>query len=363
MTDADHLQDLHLDSLAVAAGRPARAPGSGVNPAIELSTTFLPGQGSAYARAGTPAWAALEEAVGALEGGAALVHASGMGAISAAFSLVPRGGVVVACDQTYSGTAQLLAALEADGVQVRRRHATDTEGLLDALEGADLVWLESPTNPLLDVVDDEPVLARARDLGVTSVVDNTLTTPALARPLERGADVVVHSVTKYLSGHSDVLLGATVTGENDRGGALAERLRSHRTLHGAAPGPVEAYLALRGLRTFALRFERACASAAELSRRLADHPAVSRVRYPGRGAVLAVELGGDARRAEALCEATRLWVHSTSLGGVESQLERRRRHPAELEAVPEDLVRLSVGIEHVDDLWSDLDRALRAAGA
>ena len=239
-------------------------------------------------------------------------------------------------------------------------HATDTAGFVAALESADLLWLESPTNPLMDVTELDVVLARSRELGVTSVVDNTLSTPLLCRPLSLGADVVVHSVTKYLSGHSDVVLGATVVGDTERGRALGERLRRHRTLHGAIAGPMEVYLALRGLRTLSVRFERASASAAELARRLGGHPSVARVRYPGTGAILSIDVAGDLDAAERVCAATRLWLHSTSLGGVESQIERRRRHPSESQQVPVSLLRLSVGIEHVDDLWADLDRALGA---
>jgi cystathionine gamma-synthase len=351
---------LHVDTVVVSSGRPGRSPGSSVNVPVELTSTYAADGPVNYARVGNPTWNAFESALGDLEGGSALVHASGMGAISAALSLVAPGGTVVAPDQTYNGTGDLLLAFEQAGGSVVRVHAGDSEGFVAALDRADLLWLESPTNPLMDVTDLETVLARSHELGVTSVVDNTLPTPLLSRPLGLGADVVVHSVTKYLSGHSDVVLGATVVADTERGRALGERLRRHRTLHGAIAGPLEVYLALRGLRTLAVRFERACASAAVLAERLAGHPAVSRVRYPGSGAMLAIDVAGDAAAAERLCAATRVWLHSTSLGGVESQLERRRRHPSESAAVPESLVRLSVGIEHVDDLWSDLEQALGA---
>ncbi|TQM62533.1 trans-sulfuration enzyme family protein [Humibacillus xanthopallidus] len=351
---------LHVDTVLVASGRPQRTPGASVNVPVELTSTYAADGPVNYARVANPTWNAFESALGELEGGGALVHASGMGAISAALSLAAPGRTVVAPDQTYNGTGDLLLAFEQAGGTVVRLHASDTEGFLSALVGADLLWLESPTNPLMDVIDLERVLARSRELGVTSVVDNTLPTPLLSRPLALGADVVVHSVTKYLSGHSDVVLGATVVADTERGRALGERLQRHRTLHGAIAGPLEVYLALRGLRTLAVRFERACANATVLAERLAGHPAVGRVRYPGAGAMIAIEVGDDAAAAERLCAATRLWLHSTSLGGVESQLERRRRHPSEPHAVPVNLVRLSVGIEHVEDLWSDLEQALDA---
>jgi cystathionine gamma-synthase len=187
------------------------------------------------------------------------------------------------------------------------------------------------------------------------VVDNTFNTPLLARPLEQGADVVVHSVTKFLAGHSDVVLGALVTSSD----TLLDRLHSHRTLHGAIPGPHEAWLALRGMRTLHLRLERSCANAAQLANRLAGHPAVAQVRYPDFGAIVCIELTGGRSAAEAVEQAVRLWLPATSLGGVESSLERRRRHAAEPDSVPEELVRLSVGVEDVEDLWRDLDAALR----
>lgn len=355
---------LHVDSFLVTAGRPPRAPGASVNVPVELTSTYAADGSVGYARVGNPTWTAFEVALGGLEGGRALVHASGMGAISAALSLVPAGGTILVPDQTYNGTSDLLVAFEEAGGRVARRHATDTEGFLADLRSADLVWLESPTNPLMDVMELPVVLQRARELGVTSVVDNTLSTPLATRPLELGADVVVHSVTKYLAGHSDVVLGATVVADTERGRVLGERLQRHRTLHGAIAGPMEVFLALRGLRTLGLRLERASANAAELAGRLAAHPAVGRVRYPGSGAMLAIELtSGDADSAERVCAATRLWLHSTSLGGVESQIERRRRHPSEPVSVPEDLLRLSVGIEHLEDLWSDLEQALRQVSA
>jgi cystathionine gamma-synthase len=230
-----------------------------------------------------------------------------------------------------------------------------------ALEGADLCWLESPTNPLLEVADLAALLAAARELGVVTVVDNTFATPLLQQPLALGADVVVHSATKYLSGHSDLVLGVVVTPPTEAGRARHTVLRRHRQLHGGIAGPVETWLALRGLRTLHVRLERAASNAAELARRLEGHAAVTRVRYPGTGAVVSVELTGGAEGAERFCAATRLWVHATSLGGVESMLERRRRHPDEPDRVPDDLVRLSVGIEDVEDLWHDLARALDTA--
>jgi cystathionine gamma-synthase len=181
------------------------------------------------------------------------------------------------------------------------------------------------------------------------------------QPLADGADVVMHSVTKFLSGHSDVVLGATVTAPTERGRGLQERLAHHRLIHGAIAGPVETWLALRGMRTMHLRVERATANAAALAERLGGHPSVERVRYPGFGAVVSIEVCGGAEAAERVSAAVRLWTHATSLGGVESLVERRRRISTEPLTVPENLLRLSVGVEDVEDLWRDLDQALRQA--
>ena len=346
----------------VVLGREDATPGGQVGAPLVLSSTYHAGGEVVYARAGNPTWSAFEEALGDLEGGDALVLASGMAAVAAALSLVPHGGTVVAPDAAYNGVVSTLAQREDEGsATVRRVDVTDTAGVLAALDGADLLWLESPTNPLLELADLPTLLTAARERGVLSVVDNTFATPLLQRPLEDGADLVVHSVTKYLAGHSDVLLGAVVTAPTDAGRALRERLVTHRTLHGAIAGPMEVWLALRGLRTLHLRVERAQATAVDLAARLAAHPAVERVRHPGWGGIVSIEVAGGAEAAERVCAATRVWVHSTSLGGVESQLERRRRIPGEPAQVPENLVRLSVGVEDVDDLWRDLAQALDRA--
>lgn len=369
-------------TLAVAAGRPDRTPDAPVNPDLVLTSTYVASTdptARGYARTANPTWEALEEALGALEGAPARVFASGMAAISAVLDRTPGGGLVVVPQGAYNTTLALVAEHEATGrLRVRTVDVTDVAAVTEAVDGADLLWLESPTNPLLQVADLRALCAAARAAGALSVVDNTFATPLVQRPLDLGADVVVHSVTKYLAGHSDVLLGAVAT----RDAELLAALHRHRTLHGGIPGPFEAWLALRGVRTLHLRLERAQASAAELARRLVDHPAVERVRHPslpddpghalakaqmsGFGAVVSVEVRGGAAAAEAAQGAVRLWLPATSLGGVESTLERRRRHPLEPAIVPESLLRLSVGVEDVEDLWADLsaalDRALDVAG-
>ncbi|MGF0117390.1 trans-sulfuration enzyme family protein [Promicromonospora sp. Marseille-Q5078] len=367
-------------TLAVTAGRPARAQGAPVNPPVVLSSTYVNQGVSApgdllYSRMDTETWHPFEEALAALEGAQhGVVFGSGMAAVIAALGHVPERGVVVAPRHAYQVSLGYLDDLAARrGVEVRRVDIADTAQVVAALDGADVLLAESPTNPMLEVADLPAILAAARERGVRSVVDNTFATPLGQRPLELGADIVVHSVTKYLAGHSDVVLGAAVTRDDE----LVSGLRAYRTLHGSIPGPMEVWLALRGLRTLHLRVERAGSNAAELARRLAEHPAVAEVRHPslpgdpgheraaglmnGFGAVLGLRPHGGAAAADAVVAAVRLWLPATSLGGVESMLERRRRFATESRTVPEDLLRMSVGIEDVEDLWADLDQALRAA--
>lgn len=362
MTDSGLDRAWHPATRAVAAGRPERTPGAPVNPPVTFTSTYVAGAPVDYARVGNPTWTELEAALGALEGGAALTFASGMAAVAAVTSLVPLGGAVVAPRHAYNGTRHLLAeAAERGELTLHLVDVDDAKQVEDAMPGADLVLLESPTNPMLEVADLPRLIAASHTAGALVAVDNTFATPLLQQPLAMGADLVVHSVTKALSGHSDLLLGAVVAADDEPGRALLERIHAHRSSHGAIPGPMEAWLALRGLRTLDVRIARAGATAAALAERLAGHPAVSEVRYPGFGTIVAIRVAAGAEAAERCCAAVRLWTHSTSLGGVESQLERRRRHPLEAPSVPEDLVRLSVGIEHPEDLWSDLDQALRAA--
>ncbi|MHA7275599.1 trans-sulfuration enzyme family protein [Arthrobacter sp. HLT1-21] len=373
----DHAHQLAPDTIVVAAGRPPREHDAPVNPPIVLSSTFYeavdPVAGDRiYGRMSNPTWDPFEEALGKLEGAAlpALVFSSGLGAAAAALSLVPAGGVVVMPRHAYAGSLSLAADEASRGrFTLQTVDVADTDQVLGHLSGADLLWLESPTNPMLEVADLRAIIGAAKAAGVTVVVDNTFNTPLVCRPLEFGADVVLHSVTKYLAGHSDVVLGALVTSDAE----LNANLHRHRTLHGAIAGPFEVWLALRGLRTLALRVERSQATASYLAHRLQSHPALTRVRFPGLpddpghqraadqlngfGSIISIELA-DVAAAEALVAAVRLWLPATSLGGVESLIERRRRQSGEPVTVPEALVRLSVGIENPEDLWADLDQAL-----
>jgi cystathionine gamma-synthase len=345
-------------TVAVHAGRPPHEPDQPLNTPITMAATYVAGGDLEYGRYGNPTWTALEDALGALEGGRCLAFASGLAAVDTVLDLVANDEVVVAPRHAYQGTLVQLADLEARGrLRTRLVPVEDTAAVVAACADAALVFLESPTNPALEVADIAAIVEAAHAAGARVVVDNTFATPLLQRPLELGADLVLHSATKYLAGHSDVQMGALVTAD----GQLLDVLKGRRDLVGAVPGPFEAWLALRGLRTLALRVERASANAAELADRLRTHPAVAEVRYPGFGGIVA-PVFTDPAVAERLQHRVRLWVYATSLGGVESTLERRRRWRTESETIPEGLVRLSVGIEDVEDLWADLAQALEDEG-
>lgn len=346
-------------TVAVTAGRPAHEPDNPLNAPLVLASTYVAGGQTEYGRYGNPTWRAFEDVLGRLEGGRALAFSSGLAAVNTVLDLVGHGETVVAPRHCYLGTLAQLADMEQRGrVAVRLVDVADTKQVVGACDDAALLWLESPTNPAMEVADIEAVCRGAHDAGVTVVVDNTFATPLLQRPLELGADVVVHSVTKYLAGHSDAVLGALVVREETTYQAFESRRRGF----GAIPGSMETWLALRGMRTLALRVERAQANAEELAARLREHPAIEEVRYPGFGGMVAAVVRGGADAADALTRSTALWVHATSLGGVESTFERRRRWAAEPDTIPEGLVRLSVGIEDVEDLWRDLSGALDRLG-
>jgi cystathionine gamma-synthase len=368
--------DLHPETLAVSLGRPPRTAGAPLNVSPVMASTYVgahdtSGTALGYGRDGNDTWTALEDVLGALGGGRAITFASGMAAASAVLDLLDPGETVVLPSTCYLGVAALVQArAKKFGWEVRTVDVADTDAVLAAADGADLVWLESPTNPLMEVAD-LPTIGAALQGRVRTVVDNTFATALVQRPLAHGFDVVVESGTKFVGGHSDLLLGAlTVHPDADD---LFAALAAVRHDSGAVPGPMEAWLALRGVRTMPLRVRAAQASAATLAQRLAEHAAVARVRYPGLpddpgharaaatmdgfGSLLSIDLA-DAGTAERFIDGCSLWTHATSLGSVESTFERRRRWSAELAVVPEGLVRLSVGVEHVDDLWHDLERSL-----
>ena len=348
---------LHPETSAITAGRPEVAPDAPLNPPIVISSTFHAGGPIGYGRYGNESWSALETAIAELEGGATLSFSSGMAAISAVFSILPIGAPVVASNQGYSGCMTLLNQLHTSGrLEVRFVEITDTEEVIAAMKGAALLWVESPTNPCLDVADLPALITAAKKMGIGVAVDNTFATPLIQKPLSMGADIVMHSVTKFLAGHSDVVLGSLST--NDQG--LLKRLEDARKFNGSIPGPFEAWLALRGIRTFPIRFRAAEATAKELVTRLSSHAKVTKVRYPGFGAIISFEFDGTAEQTQKVCESSKIIAHATSLGGIESLWERRRRWAIESPSVPEQLIRLSVGCEHVDDLWNDIEQALKA---
>jgi len=348
-----HPEDVAPETWAIVGGRPVDEPGAPLNVPMVPSSTFVLGGERIYSRnEATPGWEALEALIGGMEGGHAVAFASGMAACAAVLAQLPTGAHVVLGDDCYQGVAAIAAAGERDhGWRVERLHAADPAWVGRAAE-ADLLWVESPSNPLLEVADMEAICAAPRKPGTRVVVDNTFATPLGQRPLALGADLSVHSATKFIGGHSDLLLGVAVAAAEEQQALL----RRQRSLHGATPGTLECFLALRGARTLPLRLRQAAASAAVLAERLREHPAVVRVRYPGYGAMISFELE-SADAADRACRATRIVRHATSLGGVESTMERRSAHPGQ-EHIPAGLIRLSVGCEEAEDLWADLRRAL-----
>ena len=294
-----------------------------------------------YQRYAHPAGVAAERALGELEGGHALLYPSGVGATTALLlTLLEPGKTVALTNDGYYGTGVLMRMLERWGLGVVEFDQTDSPP-----EGVDLVWIEAPSNPLLSMPDFEAASAHPAPV----VCDSTAATPIYLRPLEHGADFVLHSATKFLGGHHDVLLGAVVAKRQED----YERLLEFRGRSGIVAAPDPAWLLSRSLKTLRVRMERHTATATELARRLEEHPGVERVRYPGFGGLMSFDVTGDARRVET---STRLIKNATSLGGVESVLETRARWEAG--RVPDNLVRLSVGLEDVDELWADLEQAL-----
>lgn len=331
-----------------------------------------------YSRAGNPTRSALEACLASLEGGTqALAFASGMGAISTVMYLLPPGDHVLAPDDVYGGTYRLLHHVLAErGLEFSFVDMTDLDATAKAIQpNTRMIWLESPSNPLLKVIDIAAVTELARQHDALSVVDNTFASPYLQRPLELGADLVVHSTTKYLGGHSDVIGGAVVASSPE----LYERLRFLAGAVGATPSPFDCWLVLRGIRTLAIRMEAHCRNAMALARFLESHPRVERVYYPGLeshpqheiarrqmadfGGMLAFEVVGGAEAARHVVQRTQLFTLAVSLGGVESLIEvpyamtHLSTQGSALEPSP-GLIRVSAGIEHPDDLVADLDQAL-----
>lgn len=349
-------EDVTAETWLIVGGRPVGSPGEPLNVPLVAASTYTHGSERLYTRDdSTIGWEAFEAVLGGLEGGEAVAFSSGMAACAAVLNQLPTGASLVLCNDCYQGVAGIAEEGERSrSWRVERLPATD-DRWIERAATADMLWLESPSNPLLDVADVARICSATRKPGTRIVVDNTFATPLLQRPLELGADIVVHSATKLIGGHSDLLMGAAVTAHHHE----LERLRRARGLFGATPGMLECFLAVRGLRTLALRLDHAQASAAELAARLEDHAAVQRVRYPAFGTIVSFELA-DADAADRACAAVRLIRHATSLGGVETSMERRSALPGQ-EHIPAGLIRLSVGCESVEDVWADLAAALAAA--
>jgi cystathionine beta-lyase/cystathionine gamma-synthase len=378
--------ELHLDTLAIHAGQTPDPTTGAVMPPIVLSSTFAqdgPGnhKGFEYARTGNPTRQTLEACLAQLEGAThGLAFASGCAAMTTLLHTLRAGDHVVACDDVYGGTFRILdKVMKPLGIQTSWVDLTDMSRLESSItERTKLVWLETPTNPMLKLLDLRAASAISKRRGLKLVVDNTFATPMLQRPLALGADVVVHSTTKYLNGHSDVVGGAVLTSDEE----LASELRFLQNAMGAVPSPFDCFLVLRGVKTLPVRMERHVRTAQRLAEWLAAHPSVEHVYYPGLashpqhalakaqmagpGGMISFVIKGGLPRARALLEKVRIFVCAESLGGVESLIE----HPAlmthgsipkptrEAIGIVDGLIRISVGLEAEADLQHDLAQAL-----
>jgi cystathionine gamma-synthase len=354
----------------------------GISPPLQLSTTYARGPDYeylgdySYSRAGNPGWAALEAVCAEIDGGVeALCFASGMAAVCAVFETLEAGQHVAAPRVMYHGTQDWLRHLAAKrSIGLTLFDTTDPAALERAVEPGKtaIVWIESPLNPTWELIDIAAAAEVAHRAGAVLAVDATVSTPVTTRALEHGADIVFHSATKYLNGHSDVLGGILVSAADD---ARWQQIKWLRTYMGGVLGPFEAWLLLRGMRTLFLRFERASASALEIARHFEHHPQLERVLYPGLeshpgheiarrqmtcgfGGMLSLLVSGGAEAARRIAGNTRLFVRATSLGGVESLIEHRAAVEGPHSAVPQNLLRLSIGIENCRDLIDDLERSL-----
>jgi len=374
---------VRIETTAVHAGHHPDAATGAVTPPIHLTTTFardangeLP-HGFIYARTDNPTRRELEVSLAALEGGeAAIAFASGMAATAAVFqSLLPREHVIAPQD-AYYGTARLLRDVMADcGLRSTLVDMTDPHAVATAIRPETrLIWIETPSNPSLAVTDIARIAAIARAAGARCVCDNTWATPILQRPLALGCDAVMHSTTKYLGGHSDLTGGALVLPADDE---WAARLRTLQQLGGGVPSAFDCWLLMRGIRSVAWRMRGHCENAARVASFLASHPAVEVVHYPGLpqdpghavasrqmvgyGGMVSVEVKGGAAAALAVVRRVRLFTAATSLGGTESLIEHRASVEGPESRTPPGLLRLSIGLEHAEDLVADLDQALHAA--
>ena len=374
---------MRIETLAVHAGHDIDPATGAVTPPIHLSTTFVREAdgsyraGLVYSRYANPNRSALEHCLAALEGGAAAaVFASGSAATMTLVQAIGPGTHIVAPDDAYFGTTKLFRDVFGPwGVETTTVDMMDLDAVKRALrETTKLVWVETPSNPLIRVVDIACIAELAHSVGATCAVDNTWATPVLQRPLALGADIAMHATTKYLGGHSDVLGGALVAKIDD---ALFQRVRAIQMSGGAVPSPFECWLTLRGVRTLPWRVRAQSANALALARHLANHPLVHAVHYPGLethaghqvarrqmsefGAMLSIQVGADRAASIAFASRLRVFTQATSLGGTESLIEHRASVEGPATRAPENLLRVSVGLENVDDLIEDVEQALASA--
>ena len=359
---------------------PATRHDGAIAPPIHLSTTFEHGPANEaiaaheYVRSGNPNVDALEARLASLEGGvAALAFASGMAASHALLSSLPAGSEILLHKDTYYDTRTIAREfMEPLGIRHRVLDLRDAAAVDAALSGeTSMVWLETPSNPRLDIIDIADLAAKAHAVGAKLTVDSTFATPAVQRPIELGADYVMHSMTKFMGGHSDIMGGALIFGDDTD---LAERLKYRRTLSGAVLSPFNAWLISRGLQTLDCRVERHSANALSVAQLLEAHPAVARTNYPflesapayelatrqmrSGGGMLSFEMQGGRDAAIRVASRVKLFVNATSLGGVESLIEHRASIEGPMSASPDNLLRVAVGLEHPDDLIADLEAAL-----
>jgi cystathionine gamma-synthase len=372
---------MHIETLAIHAGHSPDPATGAITPPIHLSTTFERESdgsyrsGLVYSRYGNPNSGALEVCLAALEGGAgAACFASGSAATTAVFQSLEPGAHVIVPDDAYFGTTKLLRDLFGPWkLEMSVVNMTDLDSVERALRPTTrLLWIETPSNPLLQVVDIAALAEIAHSRSAVCVVDNTWASPVLQRPLDLGADVAMHATTKYLGGHSDVLGGALVWRSD---GPFAQRLRTIQASAGAVPSPFECWLTLRGVRTLPWRMRAHSANAFALAGYLTNHERIETVHYPGLpshpahaiasrqmsgyGGMLSLEVRGGREPAMMLASRLRVVTRATSLGGTESLIEHRASVEGPGSRAPESLLRLSVGLEHVDDLIEDFDQALR----
>jgi cystathionine gamma-synthase len=366
------MDELHADTWLISKGRP-QGLGEPLNvPPVMASNFRLPHERYYSRTEGTETQGALEELIGGLEGGRTLAFSSGMAAVACLFHGLAVGSTIALPRDPYHAVNGLATEGEAQGRwSVRRLDLADTAAWVSAAAEADLLWVETPANPLMTVADLPAICAAPRKPGCVVAVDGTFATPLLQRPLELGADVSMHSVTKFIGGHSDLMAGSLTV----RDDALYDDLWNRRVRNGGTIGGLEAFLSIRGARTLGLRMERAMANAQTLAERLESHPEVAVVRYPGLpshtthtnaskfmdgyGAMMSFDVRGSGERASRVVEHTTIINNATSLGGIESTWERRALIPGQ-ETMPPTLIRFSVGCEHVEDIWSDITEALDA---